>query len=99
MTRDIDTEILLCRSQLAEISIQAETKRAELSDLLRLAAEIVHGVKVGSIVVHQGKRFTVSSIETNVGGFIPWIYGYSFKKDGTPSKVKRCLYTYWSVES
>jgi hypothetical protein len=82
----------------------SETRRIIREELIELV-EIRFGIRVGSTVYCNGKRYSVASID----GFLltgilhdspskPYIRGHPMKSDGTPSKALHSVGNNWSVE-
>ncbi len=67
-------------------------------EIKRLAGELA-GVKVGDIVLCNGKRFMVASIDNSWTFQKPHLMGFFEKSDGSFSSAIRRAYSDWEVAS
>lgn len=81
-----------------------ETRRMIRAELIEMVA-IRLGIRVGSTVHCNGKKYIVASVDSFLlDGILrdtpskPWIKAHPIKADGTPSKALHSLSDNWSVE-
>ncbi len=95
---DAEAWVKVCRGQLI-------AARDTLADLMLREAEKEFGVKKGVRVTwwtgfgRKRRQLTgiVESIDTSMGRCKPWVRAYQLKKDGTPGRQLRRLFTEWEV--
>ena len=80
-----------------------KTRRMIRAELIEMVA-IRLGIRVGSTVHRNGKKYIVASVDSFLDGILrdtpskPWIKAHPMKADGTPSKALHSLSDNWSVE-
>ncbi|MCB1865788.1 MAG: hypothetical protein KDG50_10180 [Chromatiales bacterium] len=87
--------------EAAEARLLSELKRTrqELLDERLRIVKLEHGVALDDMVQDtSGNHLVVCKIEPVYNGK-PWVYGYKVKVDGKVSKLRRCLYSDWTVVS
>jgi hypothetical protein len=90
--------------KVTKIKNQIQENREKIDELYksirvleREAAFLEYGVAPDIIVVDgKGNRFLVRHLKFI--GPRPWVIGSPFKKDGTPAKTERNLYSQWELE-
>ena len=58
--------------------------------------DLLYGLHVGSIVIHNGVQYLVRDIE-RLFWTRPWVIGSPMKKDGTFGIARRNLFSDWEV--
>lgn len=78
---------------------------ADIRKLLENLAFEVWGIKVGILVTVRDKSYQVASVDirqnnsaSDIIGNKPWCMVHPIKKDGTPSKAERYLYSDWVIK-
>jgi hypothetical protein len=81
-----------------ELLIELESVRAQIEQIRLDKIRQQCGVYLGCKVISKGQLYLVSEIEDYFNDKKKgWVSGRRFKKDGTPSLSKSCLYSDWEL--
>lgn len=96
MSRNIEHELQQAKSRVCQLEADLKEKRRQVRNLELEIVERDFGVKIGSVVVKNGKIFSVTRIEA--WSRRPSLHGAILKKDGTPSLRDQYIGPDWTLE-
>jgi len=94
---NIETEITELQEKKGILDRASWEASEKIRNLKLRNAEIVYGIKLGSIVTVKGVEFQVGEINISTFRGKPWAKGFPKKKNGVYSQKLQNLYSDWEV--